>query len=55
MGAVKSDFDEKLHGKNYMPKQKLTKPEGQEQSNKGVNEENKSNPNKKKKQKFRTF
>ena len=30
MGSVKSDFDEKLHGKNYMPKRSLAKPEGQE-------------------------
>ena len=30
MGSVKSDFDENLHAKNYMPKTNLTKPEGQE-------------------------
>ena len=39
MGSVKSDFDETLHAQSYMPKKNLTKPEGQDQSNKGVNEE----------------
>ena len=30
IGSVKSDFDENLHGKNYISKKNLTKPEGQE-------------------------
>jgi len=42
MGSLKSDFDETLHGKDYMPKTSFTKPEGQELSNKGVTEESKS-------------
>ena len=30
IGSVKFDLDEILHGKNYISKKKLTKPEGQE-------------------------